>query len=232
MIKTINSQSMGKSKRGWLNSIFHFSFADYYNPQNMQFGALRVVNDDLINAKTGFDTHPHENMEIISYVIDGQLTHGDSMGNRQTLSRGQVQYMSAGTGITHSEHNMGKDIARFLQIWITPDADGYAPQYGENRFLWEDRVNKWLTIAAGTQNSAPITIHQDMIVSVLYLHAGKVQDYTLGLGRKAYLIQIEGEGEVNGNRLAAKDSAEITQEAKISIVADTDAHYILFDMAQ
>lgn len=232
MVTAISSKNMGKSNRGWLNSIFHFSFAEYYNPQNMQFGALRVVNDDLIASKTGFDTHPHANMEIISYVVDGQLTHGDSMGNQKTLSRGQVQYMSAGTGITHSEHNIGSDTARFLQIWILPDKDGYLPQYGDYPFPWQDRVNQWLTIATGSKGKAPITIHQDMIISVLHLDAGKKQEYSLGLDRMAYLIQIEGTGEINSTRLDAKDGAEIIEEALIHLSAITDSHYILFDMSK
>lgn len=121
MIRKLEHQNMGKSDLGWLQSIFHFSFAEYYNPQNMHFGVLRVINDDLIKPQTGFDMHPHRDMEIISYVVDGSLTHGDSMGNKQTLHRGEVQYMSAGTGIYHSEHNLGSEMARLLQIWIYPD---------------------------------------------------------------------------------------------------------------
>ena len=118
MLRKLETSKMGKSDLGWLRSKFHFSFAEYYNPSNMGFGVLRVINDDLIDPHTGFDTHPHKDMEIISYVIEGELTHGDSMGNKSTLKRGQVQYMSAGTGVYHSEHNLAKGISRFLQIWI------------------------------------------------------------------------------------------------------------------
>ena len=121
MIKYIDHEKMGTADHGWLRSRFHFSFAQYYNPENMGFGALRVLNDDLVRPGTGFETHPHRDMEIISYVVQGELTHGDSMGNRQTLKRGQIQYMSAGTGVWHSEHNLGEDTLRFLQIWIYPD---------------------------------------------------------------------------------------------------------------
>lgn len=116
MLRKIESQNMGSSNLGWLRSKFHFSFAEYYNPNNINFGVLRVINDDLVLSNTGFDTHPHRDMEIISYVVNGELTHGDSMGNKNTITRGHVQYMSAGTGVYHSEHNLGEDTLRFLQI--------------------------------------------------------------------------------------------------------------------
>ncbi len=118
MLKKIESKNMGSSNLGWLRSKFHFSFAEYYNPNNINFGVLRVINDDLIEAGTGFDTHPHKDMEIISYVVNGDLTHEDSMGNKNTITRGHVQFMSAGSGVYHSEHNFGKEILRLLQIWI------------------------------------------------------------------------------------------------------------------
>ncbi|MFB0917501.1 MAG: pirin family protein, partial [Clostridiaceae bacterium] len=129
MIKRIDNTKMGRSNLGWLNSLFHFSFAEYYNPKNINFGVLRVVNDDLILSNTGFPTHPHRDMEIVSYVVNGALTHGDSMGNKNTITRGHVQYMSAGTGVTHSEYNYSDETARFLQIWILPDKRGHLPQY-------------------------------------------------------------------------------------------------------
>ena len=230
MIKIIDSKKMGRSELGWLHSLFHFSFAEYYNPNNLQFGALRVVNDDRIEPGTGFDTHPHVNMEIVSYVVDGVLTHRDSMGNQRELTRGQVQYMSAGTGITHSEYNLTKGVSRFLQIWILPDQKGYRPNYGDFCFDWADRENKWLHIVSGHSGNAPVKIHQDMDISVLSLDAGLEIDYTLAAGRQAYLIQIEGEGLVNGQLLTTRDAAEITDETKITLHAEKTAHYILFDM--
>lgn len=221
---------MGKSEQGWLHSTFHFSFAEYYNPDNMNFGPLRVVNDDRFDPHGGFDTHPHKNMEIISYVVDGVLTHQDSMGNRRELERGQVQYMSAGTGVTHSEFNLTDAPLRFLQIWILPDRDGHTPNYGDHRFRWEDRENKWLRIVSAKGGGAPVKIHQDMEVSVLSLEAGKELSYLLREGRQAYLIQIEGSGEINGHPLSPKDAAEITGES-ISLRARETSHYILFDMS-
>lgn len=158
MIKRIDSTKMGSSDLGWLKSKFHFSFAEYYNPLNMNFGNLRVVNDDLVSAGEGFDFHPHRDMEIISYVIDGELTHGDSMGNKNTLSRGHVQYMSAGTGVLHSEHNLGSETLRFLQIWIYPDKKDYAPNYGDQKFNWDERKNKWLNIVSSKEGNALIKI--------------------------------------------------------------------------
>lgn len=231
MIKLIRNQEMGKSEMGWLHSTFHFSFAEYYNPDNIQFGALRVVNDDLFDPNSGFDTHPHQDMEIISYVVNGILTHQDSMGNKRELTRGQVQYMSAGTGIYHSEHNLSEKPLRFLQIWILPDHKGYTPQYGDYQFLWEDRENKWLQIVSGKLGGAPVSIHQDAEIWVISMDAGERQSFSFASGRKGYLIQIEGSGMVNENALQEKDAAEITDTEMISISAKTPSHYILFNMA-
>ncbi len=232
MIKIIQSSTMGKSNKGWLKSTFHFSFAEYYNPDNMQFGKLRVVNDDTVAPQNGFDTHSHKNMEIISYVVHGALTHQDSMGNKRELTRGQVQYMSAGTGVAHSEHNVGKDNLRFLQIWIVPDKNEHTPQYGDHCFAWEEREHKWLQIASGKAGKAPITIHQDAEIFVIYMDAGEEQTYALASGRMAYLIQIEGNGTINGQALNEKDAAEIRQEPGITLKAIRPSHYIVFDVAE
>lgn len=229
MIKIISSKNMGKSEMGWLHSIFHFSFAEYYNPNNINFGALRVINDDIFDGQNGFSTHPHENMEIISYVVDGVLTHEDSMGNKRELNRGQVQYMSAGTGIRHSEYNLTNKPLRFLQIWIVPDKKGYEPNYGDYAFDWNERVNSWLTIVS---KDGPIKIHQDMTISVLSLDQGEIIKYSLDENRQAYLVQIEGESVVNEEYMLEKDGAEITEESHITIQAKKPSHYILFDMAK
>ncbi|MGX8850206.1 pirin family protein [Amedibacillus sp. YH-ame10] len=229
MMKVIKSEQMGKSERGWLHSTFHFSFAEYYNPKNMHFGALRVVNDDIFDAGNGFDTHPHKNMEIISYVIDGTLTHQDSMGNRRELTRGQVQYMSAGTGVFHSEHNLGKEPLRFLQIWILPDKNGYAPQYGDYPYRWEERKNQWLCIASNTLDNSSVVLHQDVAISVLSLDKGKRQAYSCKAGRMLYLIQLEGSGRIKDQVLTSKDAVELKEE-DLDICALSDAHYIIFDL--
>lgn len=234
MIRFIDHKKMGRSFIGWLDSHFHFSFADYYNPDNIQFGALRVVNDDMVQPGTGFDTHPHRDMEIISYVIDGELTHADNMGNKHSLKRGEVQYMSAGTGVLHSEHNLGKDMLRFLQIWILPDRQGHKPNYGDYRFKLEDRQNKWLPIASGVNNrdsSAPIKIHQDINAYATILTNGQNIAFPVAQGRQAYLIMIEGSADVNGHTLNMRDAMEITEET-VTIKSDNMAHMLVIEMAK
>ena len=162
MLRKIDSAGLGTSDLGWLRSRFHFSFAEYRDPDNVSFGVLRVLNDDLVAPGRGFGTHPHNDFEILSYVVDGALTHADSMGNEHTLTRGEVQYMSAGKGVLHSEYNRGDTTLRFLQIWIFPDEKGHEPAYGDHRFPWEARRNQWLVIAAGPDGDAPVTVHQDV----------------------------------------------------------------------
>ena len=234
MLKYIDSQQMGRGQHGWLDSHFHFSFAEYYNPANMHFGVLRVVNDDEVQPGTGFDTHPHKNMEILSYVIDGELTHEDSMHNQRVLSSGQVQYMSAGTGVWHSEHNLGNDTLRFLQIWIVPDKAGYAPNYGDHRFKMDDRRDKWLPIATGADNPdslAPIRIHADVNVYAAIVSKGNRLDFNVDAGRQAYLVLIDGQADINGIVLSKRDALEIVEE-NVTIIAEETAHVLVIEMAK
>lgn len=231
MIKKIESKKMGTSNLEWLNSIFHFSFAEYYNPHNIRFGALRVINDDLIGAKEGFQLHPHKNMEIITYMIDGTLTHGDSMENENSINRGEIQYMSAGTGIYHSEYNLGDKTSRSLQIWIFPDKTGYKPNYGDYRFKWEDRHDKWLHMGSGQNGNAPVKINQDMNIYSLELEKGKEIDFKVPRNRQAYMVQIEGDSVVNNVELNARDAMEIVEE-DILIKAKETSHIIIFEMAK
>ncbi|MFT8347571.1 pirin family protein [Clostridium saccharoperbutylacetonicum] len=223
------SDNMGSSDLGWLKSKFHFSFAEYYNPHNIRFGALRVINDDLIAPNTGFDTHPHNDMEIITYIIDGELTHGDSMGNKNSISRGQVQYMSAGTGVYHSEHNIGKEVERSLQIWIYPDKTGYTPNYGDYRFNWSDRKNKWLHMVSNKDGEAPIKINQDVNIYSLELEKGNKINFEVNKGRQAYLVQIEGTSIINEIELNAQDALEIVEE-DISIDGKETSHFLVLEM--
>lgn len=229
MLKKINSNNLGTSDLGWLKSRFHFSFAEYYNPENINFGVLRVINDDLVKPKKGFETHPHRDMEIISYVVDGELTHGDSMGNKNTLGRGQVQYMSAGTGVYHSEHNLGENILRFLQIWIFPDKKGYKPNYGDYRFNWDERKNNWLHMVSGIDGVAPIKINQDVNIYSLDLYEGKEITFDVNDGRQAYLVQIEGTTVINDITLDMRDGMEIVEE-EISVKAETSSHILIIEM--
>jgi len=229
MLRKIESKNMGSSNLGWLKSKFHFSFAEYYNPDNINFGVLRVINDDLIEAGTGFDTHPHRDMEIISYVVNGELTHGDSMGNKSTITRGHVQYMSAGTGVYHSEHNFGEDISRLLQIWILPNKKGYIPNYGDYRFNWDDRHNEWLHMVSSKDGNAPIKINQDMNIYSLELEKDKEIDFQVKEGRQAYLVQIEGNSIINNIELANRDGMEIVEE-DILIKAKETSHILILEM--
>ncbi|MDR1540518.1 MAG: pirin family protein [Clostridiales bacterium] len=232
MTRFIDSNKMGRSRLGWLDSYFHFSFAEYYNPENLNFGALRVINDDLIQPHSGFDAHPHKDMEIVTYVVDGELTHADSMKNKRTLSRGQAQYMSAGTGVVHSEHNMGIETLRLLQIWILPDGDGYDPNYGDYPFLWEDRENKWLHIASwadGNSLDAPIKIHQDVNIFASSIDEGKIIDFHIGLGRQAYLVLIEGAAEMGGWNLNERDALEAIEQ-NLKIKAKMKSHIIAIEV--
>ena len=229
MLRKIESKNMGSSDLGWLRSKFHFSFAEYYNPDNIQFGVLRVINDDLVNPQTGFGTHPHRDMEIISYVVNGELTHGDSMGNRNTVTRGEIQYMSAGTGVLHSEHNLGNDTLRFLQIWILPDQYGHTPNYGDYRFNWNDRKNKWLQIVSGLDGDAQIKINQDANIYTVELEEGKEISFPVKEGRQAYLVQIEGTSTINSIELSDRDGMEIVEE-DITIKAEKTSHILIVEM--
>lgn len=232
MLKYIDSKKMGRSKLGWLDSYFHFSFADYYNPKNVQFGALRVINDDLIQPHTGFDTHPHKDMEIITYVVDGAVTHADSMANRHTLSRGQVQYMSAGTGVTHSEHNLGDEMLRLLQIWILPDRANHTPNYGDYPFALEDRADCWMPIASAFENTssaAPVRVHADVNLYASIVSAKSSLAFEVAANRQAYLVLIEGEADVGGIHLCARDALEITEE-NITVSAVTASHILAIEM--
>ncbi|MDR1705109.1 MAG: pirin family protein [Clostridiales bacterium] len=234
MLKYIDHTKMGRSRLGWLDSHFHFSFAEYHNPDNIRFGVLRVINDDIIKAQTGFDTHPHQDMEIITYVVKGEVSHADSMGNEHTLSRGQVQYMSAGTGVFHSEHNrQAKDDLRLMQIWIFPDKRSYKPNYGDYRFALEDRVDKWLPIATGynnKQNEAPIKIHQDINFYATILSAGKSAEFKVGPERQAYLVCLEGEADVGDVHLYTRDALEIVKE-DVTVTTKNGCHVFVIEMA-
>lgn len=231
MIKKLDSENMGKSDLGWLNSTFHFSFAEYFNIDNMNFGALRVINDDLIAGNTGFPPHPHKDMEIISYVVNGGLSHADSMGNEKTVYRGQVQYMSAGTGVTHSENNNEDETLRILQIWVMPNKKGYVPSYGDYNYKWEDRINKWLNIVSSKEGDSQVKINQDANFYVTELEEGKELKFKVGAGRQAYLVQIEGQSEINGISLRDKDGMEVVEE-DITIKSKTKSHILVIELSK
>lgn len=231
MLKKLNKENMGTSNLGWLESRFHFSFAEYRNPQNINFGVLRVLNDDIIHPQGGFGTHPHQNMEIISYIVDGEITHKDSMGNEETLKRGEVQYLSAGDGIYHSEFNMNKtkDL-RLLQIWILPPKNGLDRLYGSHKFEVEERKNKLLNIVSSQEGDGKIQIHQDVNLFVSELESGKEIEYSIGKNRQVYFTQIEGSSKINGIELSDGDALEITSESQIQIHANSNSHFLFIEM--
>jgi quercetin 2,3-dioxygenase len=228
MIKKLPKENMGKSNLGWLQSRFHFSFAEYRNPENVRFGVLRVLNDDIVRANSGFDMHPHENMEIISYIVDGEITHKDSMGNSETLKRGEVQYLSAGDGIYHSEKNESDDDLRLLQIWIFPPKKGLPRLYGSQKYKLEDRENKFLNIVSSQNGNSKIKIYQDVNIYVSQLD--KELEFQIEKNRQIYFVQIEGEAYINGILLDSGDAAEITNEDKIVINPILKSHILFIEM--
>lgn len=233
MLRYIDSEKMGRANHGWLDSHFHFSFDQYYNPQNLHFGVLRVLNDDMVQPGEGFGTHPHKNMEIVSYVVEGSLTHADSMNNEETLTRGMAQYMSAGTGVRHSEYNKGDNILRFLQIWILPDADGYKPNYGSVRFEFSEREGKWLPIAAqygNEKSTAPIRVHADINMYATFIRSGEISAFEVAPGRQAYFVLIEGKGDFGGVKMNERDALEVVEE-DVRVTPNGFAHVLVIEMA-
>ncbi len=232
MTKILSKENMGTSNLTWLESRFHFSFAEYRNPDNINFGVLRVLNDDIIHPSSGFDTHPHQNMEIISYIIEGEITHKDSMGNEEILKRGEVQYLSAGEGIYHSEYNKdsSKDL-RLLQIWIIPPKTSLPRLYGAHKFKKEERANKLLNIVSSKNNpTAPIQIYQDVRIFVSELDENKTLKYEINKNRQIYFVQVEGESIINDKKITLGDASEITEESLLKIEAKTKSHFLFIDL--
>lgn len=233
MFKKLPKENMGSSNLGWLESRFHFSFADYRNYDNVNFGVLRVLNDDIIHPESGFEMHPHNDMEIISYVVDGEITHKDSMGNAETLKRGEVQYMSAGSGIVHSEHNksISEDL-RLLQIWIVPPKKNLQTLYGSYQYKKEQRKNKLLNIVSSLDGSAEVRLHQDVNIFVSELEEGNFLEFPIGIKRQVYFVQIEGSSTVNDIILDNGDAMEATQEASLDIKALENSHFLFIEMVE
>ena len=231
MIKKIEKERMFLSNQGWLQSRFHFSFAEYHDFNNMHFGALRVLNDDIVHPQSGFGMHPHSDMEILSYIVDGEITHKDSMGNERTLHRGEVQYMSAGTGVMHSEYNnhKSKDL-RLLQIWILPPHKGLEPHYGDVLYEGEERKNRLLHVASNKDDDAKVKLYQDVNIYVSELDAGKEIDFEMDVLRQIYYVQIEGEAEVNSLHVSAGDAVKIQDEKGLHVKAVTNIHFLFIEM--
>lgn len=232
MIERRPFNELGHADHGWLNARHHFSFANWYDPKRMGWGALRVWNDDEIGPKSGFPPHPHADMEIITYVRKGAITHQDSLGNQGRTEAGDVQVMSAGSGIRHAEYNLEPETTTLFQIWIEPTNRGGAPSWGAKPFPKGDRSGRFIALASGFEGDADaLPIRTEARVLGASLKAGESATYELTPDRHAYLVSAAGEIEVNGVKLAARDGAAVTGENKLVVKALSDAEVVLVDAA-
>ena len=231
MIQIRKSKDRGHANHGWLESYHTFSFADYIDPKHRHFGHLRVINEDWVQPGEGFDEHPHEDMEIITYVLEGELEHKDSMGNGSIIRPGDVQRMSAGTGILHSEFNHSKKTTlHLLQIWIFPEEKGITPGYEQKNFPLSEKTNQLRLIVSKDGESGSIQIHQDAKIYCTLLDQGKSLAHPLDKDRKAWLQVASGEILLNQMELKSGDGAAISSESLLEIKALTKAEIIVFDL--
>jgi quercetin 2,3-dioxygenase len=232
MIKLRRADERGHADHGWLDTYHSFSFADYYDPSQMGFRALRVINQDRVQPKQGFPTHPHRDMEIVTYVLEGALEHKDSMGNGGVIRPGEVQRMSAGTGITHSEFNhSASEPVHFLQIWIHPDAAGLPPSYEQKAFPADERRGRLCLLASRTGRDGSVSYHTDTDLYATLLAPGQEVAHALRPGRHAWLQVARGAVRLNGHTLAAGDGAAASGEPALTIAGGEAAEVLLFDLA-
>ena len=232
MIELRPYNTLGGAQHGWLETRHHFSFANYYDPKRMRWGHLRVWNDDIIAAHTGFPAHPHRDMEIITYVRSGAITHQDSLGNRGRTEAGDVQVMSAGSGIIHSEMNEENEATQLFQIWIMPDEKGLPPSWGTKPFPREQRSGSFITLASGLpgeSDALPIRANARLVAATL--KAGQSTEYHIAPGRKVYLVPASGQIEINGVVAAAGDGVAISDESLLKVSAQQDSEIVLVDVA-
>ena len=231
MIQIRQANERGYTNHGWLESRHTFSFANYYAPAHMGFSHLRVINDDKVAPGAGFPTHGHRNMEIISYVLEGALEHKDNMGNGSIIRPGEVQRMSAGTGITHSEYNASDtESVRFLQIWIIPSKRGISPGYEQQQFADSEVHGKLRLVASADGRDGSVLIHQDTTVYASKLTKGEVVEHVIANGRKAWVQVATGNVTVNGHSLSQGDGAAISQENSITLTTEQEAEVLVFDL--
>lgn len=231
MIKIRKANERGHANHGWLESYHSFSFAHYYDPQWMSFRSLRVINDDIVMPDNGFGKHPHQDMEIITYILSGELEHEDSMGNGRVIKPGDFQYMAAGTGILHSEFNPSKDEAvHLLQIWIQPDTKGVEPRYAE-KSLATAKTGTWHLVASKQGREHSMEIHQDADLYLGRLDSSQEIAYNLDEGRHAWLHLAEGRATLNGQALEAGDAAYLSEPATLQLKAAAESQILLFDLA-
>ena len=232
MLLRIPAEEMFIGEYGWHTGRFHFSFADYVDPENPRFGVLRALNDFVLQPGTGFETHPHDEMEIISYCVEGELTHDDDRGNVNTIQCGDVQYLCAGSGITHSEMNeMPSSSLRFLQIWITPNRSGLKPKYRYKQFSKVNCANELQHIVSGEALNGAIQIAQDANIYAARLEKGKELTLTTGENRQGYLVCLEGRLTVNDIELKQNDALKVWGEVLLTMTAVEEGHFLLVEMA-
>ncbi len=232
MIAIRKSKDRGHADHGWLNTRFSFSFADYYDPKHEQFRTLRVMNDDRVAGGGGFPNHPHRDMEIVTYVLEGALEHRDSMGNGSVIRPGDVQYMSAGTGVTHSEFNASKkDPVHLYQIWMFPDKQGYKPAYDQKNFSEVERRGRLRLLASPDGRDGSVKIRQDNQLYATILGANESVRHELQPERHAYVQVARGSVKLNGEQLEEGDGAAISAEKSLELVGVKNAEVLLFDLA-
>ena len=233
-MKTVlhKANTRGHANHGWLDSHHSFSFAGYYDPAKVHFGMLRVLNDDIVSGGNGFGTHPHDNMEIVSIPLKGALAHHDTTGRSETIKTHDVQIMSAGSGISHSEFNASKtDAVNFLQIWVFPKLRNVTPRYEQKTFEPEARVNEFQTVVSPDQNSGGVFINQDAWFSLGNLKKGTASDYSIKKsGNGVYVFVIEGDVTINDQKLNKRDGFGISETDKLSVTADSDAEVLLIEI--
>lgn len=236
MLKVRKSSDRGHAQHGWLDSYHSFSFARYYDPEHMGYSVLRVINEDIIDPAHGFGKHSHQDMEIITYMLHGAIRHEDSMGNGSVIRAGDVQRMSAGSGVTHSEFNAsGEDAAHLLQIWLLPERDGITPSWEEKHFAAERKQNQWCLIASRDARQGSLLIHQDVDLSATLLQVGKSLAYSAQPGRSLYVQVAAGSVLLNGEILEQGDAVAVDDVTTISLLAQAnaagiDAEVLLFDL--
>jgi len=232
MITLRKAAERGHAQHGWLDSWHSFSFGDYYDPKHMGFRSLRVINEDRVAAGQGFPTHSHRDMEILTYVLDGALSHKDSMGNGSVMKPGDVQRMTAGTGVGHSEFNGSKtEPVHFLQIWVLPEARNITPGYEQKHFSKADRQGKLKVVASRDGADGAVVVHQDVKLSAGIFAEGESATYDLPAGRYAWLHVARGKLRLNGQELSAGDAAQVSDEARLELSGVQDAEVLLFDLA-
>ncbi|MGZ6505355.1 MAG: pirin family protein [Tumebacillaceae bacterium] len=232
MINIIPAESRYTGNHGWLTARFSFSFSEYYDPSNIQWSAMRVLNDDIIQPGTGFGTHPHRDMEIVTYVIDGALEHKDSMGNIGVIHPGEMQRMTAGTGVTHSEYNHSdKEPVNSLQMWFFPNEQGLTPSWEQKQFTREQKLNKLFPAVSGEPSGETMIIHQDMTIYLSDLEAGHEVTHTQAPGRHMHLFIIKGEVSLNGEQhMKERDAARIKDLDTLTIATEQGAEFMLIDL--